>query len=125
MHSTELKNVRGGQGEALRAETSVSPDSPWFSGHFPNDPLLPGIAQLAMVNDLIRLFYPQELVLAGVRRVRFKHIIRPDDSIVIEANPDPKRPTEFQFVLRAEEVIACSGKLVFVEPDRTLREEGQ
>lgn len=121
---TELKNVRGTRGETIRAETRVGPDSPWFSGHFPNDPLLPGIAQLAMVNDLIRLFYPGELVLAGVRRIRFKHIIRPDDRIAIEANPDPKRRTEFQFVLRAEEVMACSGKLVFVEPDRTLHEEG-
>lgn len=125
MYSTELKNVRGTRGETIRAETLVSPDSPWFSGHFPNDPLLPGIAQLAMVKDLVRLFYPEELVLAGVRRIRFKHIIRPDDCIVIEANPDPKRRNEFQFVLRAQEVVACSGKLVFVEPDRTRLEEGQ
>lgn len=115
MHAAELKNVRGTRGEAMRAETSVSPDSPWFSGHFPNDPLLPGIAQLAMVKDLIRLFYPEELILAGVRRIRFKQVIRPDDCITIEANPDPKKRTEFQFVLRAEEVVACSGKLVFVE----------
>jgi 3-hydroxymyristoyl/3-hydroxydecanoyl-(acyl carrier protein) dehydratase len=31
------------------------PDSPWFDGHFPEDPTLPGIAQLEMAVDAIRL----------------------------------------------------------------------
>ena len=29
-------------------EGEATPDSPWFSGHFPDDPILPGIAQIAM-----------------------------------------------------------------------------
>jgi len=37
----------------LKAE--VPPDSPWFDGHFPENPILPGIAQLEMAIDAIRL----------------------------------------------------------------------
>lgn len=116
MHSTELKNVQGARGEEIRAETSVPGDSLWFSGHFPQEPLLPGIAQLAMVRDLIRRFYPGDMVLAGVKRVRFKQVILPDTRIEIQAKPDQDKQAEFQFRLKVEDKVACTGKLVFRNP---------
>lgn len=119
MHSTDLKNVQGARGKEIRAETSVPGDSLWFSGHFPEEPLLPGIAQLAMVHDLIQHFYPEDMILAGVKRVRFKQIIRPDKRIEIQANPDQDKQAEFQFHLKVEDKVACTGKLVFRKSDTT------
>lgn len=117
MHSTDFKNVQGTRGKEIRAETSVPGDSLWFSGHFPEEPLLPGIAQLAMVHDLIRRFYPENMILAGVKRVRFKQVIRPENRIEIQANPDQDKQDEFQFRLKVEDEVACTGKLVYRQPD--------
>jgi len=121
MHSTDLKNVQGAREKEIRAETSVPGDSLWFAGHFPEDPLLPGIAQLAMAHDLIRRFYPEDLIFTGVKRVRFKQVIRPDSHIQIQVNPDQDKHAEFQFRLKVEDEVACTGKLVFREPDTTGR----
>ena len=37
----------------VKAHIRVPADSPWFDGHFPDAPVLPGVAQLGMVHDLL------------------------------------------------------------------------
>jgi len=55
-------------------DAEVLPDSPWFDGHFPENPTLPGIAQLEMAIDTIRLVSKKNLSVTGFRKVRFKRL---------------------------------------------------
>lgn len=105
---------RSSSGE-FTAEGVVPPDSPWFSGHFPQAPILPGIAQLDMVWSVIRNALGGE---AGLRftelsRVRFKQIIRPNDRIRIFAAPVKPGSEVFSFRIMINDngqwPIACSG----------------
>jgi len=76
-----IKDVSNGK---VWAQACAESGSPWFSGHFPNEPILPGIAILAMVVDAIRHQEAQKGVsisIAGIKRVRFKLPVRPDELI--------------------------------------------
>ncbi|WP_373499771.1 phosphopantetheine-binding protein [Desulfococcus sp.] len=96
-----------------RARVRVEADSPWFSGHFPEDPILPGIAQLAMVLETLRFAFGAVRI-TGVRRVRFKRVIRPGDSLEIRIQPNPGGVAH-AFQIQVGEDIAASGMMT-VEP---------
>lgn len=53
----------------------VDPGSLFFSGHFPGQPVLPGIAILAMVRETLRQATGDVRFPAGFRRVRFRSLI--------------------------------------------------
>ena len=69
----------------ILAQVTVNDDSPWFSGHFPDSPILPGIAQLHMVADIIALSRQESLYIKRLNRVKFKKIVRPGEQLEIHA----------------------------------------
>ena len=95
----------GGSGR----QVSVPADSIWFQGHFPGDPLLPGIAQLHLVMETIRSSLNADIRLVGLKRVRFKRVIRPEETIVIAVDPVQDKLGLYRFHLTVEGETACSG----------------
>lgn len=69
----------------IRARVMVNDDSPWFSGHFPDHPILPGIAQLKMVVDVIARARRERLWIKRLHRVKFKRIVAPGEQLDIHA----------------------------------------
>ena len=118
-----LKNVTRSDKNEIEAEIHVPPDSPWFSGHFPGDPILPGVAQIGMVKDVIRQARGKDLSVSGIRRVRFKQIIRPDDRLNLVAAPLNENPGAYSFRILVENEAVCSG--VMMVEERTKRENNQ
>jgi hypothetical protein len=55
----------------------------WFRGHFPDHPLLPGVAQLHWACELVRLFYPRSDEFQSVTDLRFYKQITPDDQLFL------------------------------------------
>lgn len=55
----------------------------YFSGHFPETPILPGVAQLAWVSRYGKLFFDIALPFATMEVIKFKKIIRPDAIITM------------------------------------------
>lgn len=93
----------------LTREVSVPAESIWFQGHFPGDPLLPGIAQLHLVMETIRGALKTDIRLVGLKRVRFKRVIRPREAIAIAVGPVQDKPGLYRFQLTVEGETACSG----------------
>ncbi len=104
-------------GELLaRAETH--PASPWFSGHFPEEPILPGIAQIAMVLEVIQQIRSRELHISGLKRVRFKKVVQPGEVITIRVRPREDDGDSYSFQVGVDGEIACSGILIVsTDPD--------
>lgn len=96
----------------LVAEASVPPDSPWFSGHFPGEPILPGIAQISMVLEALRAAVSDRIRIAGLRRVRFKLAIRPGDVLGVYISPNGKSDASHSFQIKIDDEIACGGTLI-------------
>ncbi len=105
-HAVEYRGTADGE---FTAEGRAGADSLWFSGHFPDAPILPGIAQLAMVRDVIRERVG-DFQISEIRRVRFKQMIRPGDSIRISVRPSGGG-TAFSFRLTVNGEPACTGTM--------------
>jgi len=104
-----LKNVRQSDSNEISADIQVLPDSPWFCGHFPGEPILPGIAQLGIVFDAIKQSCNQNLKVSSINRVRFKQIIRPNDRLRIIATPLIGETGSYSFRIMVEHEMVCSG----------------
>jgi len=110
-HSLECKAGNGADG--VVADALVGPDSPWFSGHFPGWPILPGIAMLSMVGEAVQYEERKrdaKVRITGVKRVRFRQPIHPDDPISISLSRtegDSEHSYNFKIVVRQD--IACTG----------------
>ncbi len=98
------------EGEICAAVTTAH-QSPWFQGHFPGDPILPGIAQLNMVTATISKALNQELVLQSLGRVKFKQLIRPGEILNIHA-VNGKNINSYSFTITSKHQEVCSGRLV-------------
>lgn len=101
----------------LVAEAAAAPDSPWFSGHFPGEPILPGIAQLSMVLETLRAAAGRKMRITGLRRVRFKQAVRPGERLNIYIQPNGKSTASHSFQIKIGDDIACSGTLIAEETD--------
>ncbi len=107
----------------------VARDHPAFAGHFPGQPLLPGVSLLAEVIEAIRAApetEPEVLAAAGgsVPVVKFLHPVRPGDALRIEWGLRGAARVGFEVWVRpggqglgdgalepAAEVLAASGQL--------------
>ncbi len=96
----------------LTTSVIIDPHSPWFLGHFPDDPILPGIAQLKMVADLVTGSDGENLRMAGVSRVKFRKTVRPRDRLDIRVTCEEKG-LRYRFSVRCGQEDVCSGKMYF------------
>ncbi|MEI8167997.1 MAG: 3-hydroxyacyl-ACP dehydratase FabZ, partial [Chloroflexales bacterium] len=79
-------------------EKLVSANEPQFTGHFPGNPVFPGVliiealAQTGAVVALSLPVYKGKLVLfAGIDDCRFKRVVRPGDVLRLEVSLDRMR----------------------------------
>ena len=100
----------------ISAEISAEVSSPWFSGHFPGDPVLPAIAQLSIVFDLIKEDISKNgrnAKVIGIKRARFKKIIRPGD--IMEIQVLPVSDTSYRFEINTGGEPGSSGTILLQE----------
>jgi len=71
-----------GDFELWEAQVRVLPDPACVEGHFPGDPVVPGVAQLLdVVEPQVRAAFPDLGVLRRVSRVKFLAALRPGDTL--------------------------------------------
>lgn len=73
-----------GSTEALNFAFHVPADFPWFEGHFPGEPILPGIAQLWLAIGNARALTGHSGQPTAIQQLKFKAPMRPDQ--VVELN---------------------------------------
>lgn len=78
-------------GKSIKAVKNVKGDEYFFKGHFPGNPIMPGVLiveAIAQAGAIAVLILPEnkgKLVLfAGIDKARFKRIVRPQDELVID-----------------------------------------
>lgn len=102
----------------MSAKVTINRSSPWFSGHFPGDPILPGIAQLDMVTEVISVLRQEKLILTGLSRVKFRKLIRPGKPMDIHAAAD-KKDNHYTFRITCQGEAVCSGMMILAKKDAT------
>ena len=109
-YELKIRNPVGAK--ELSAEVHVPVDSPWFDGHFRGRPVLPGIAQLNMVYDLIRQAWPSPVRVVEVSRVRFKQMILPADRLTVVAEAKAGREGRYAFRIFKKDQLICQGAVI-------------
>jgi 3-hydroxymyristoyl/3-hydroxydecanoyl-(acyl carrier protein) dehydratase len=105
----QLIDIKIRENREIRADIQVPAESPWFDGHFPGEPVLPGLAQISMVFDVIQKASEGQWSASSVSRVRFKRIIRPDDRLEVIAVPLKKEANGFSFRIQIKGELVCNG----------------
>ena len=88
----------------------------WFKGHFPDQPVLPGVVQVNWANDLAKQLFKYE-EFRGVNSLKFNTMILPETKVTLSLtlNPD-KHTVKFRYASNTEEkdeILFSSGLLVF------------
>lgn len=104
-----LNEIESNTENEIRAVIEIPAASPWFDGHFPGEPVLPGLAQISMVYDVIKKASEGELRVSSVNRVRFRRIVRPGDRLDVIAIPLKKEADAYTFQIQIQGDLVSSG----------------
>lgn len=101
---------------------NVTANEPFFQGHFPEYPIMPGvliIEAMAQVGAVAMMSMEENKgklgVFAGIDKVRFKKEVRPGDTLVMEVEMTSVRRNIGKAIAKAyvEDELVCSGELMF------------
>jgi 3-hydroxymyristoyl/3-hydroxydecanoyl-(acyl carrier protein) dehydratase len=111
-----LKEIKAVNHNHIEALADVPADSPWFSGHFPGQPILPGIALVYMAEQAIiqdALAKGAQVQLHALKRVRFTQPVRPGETLSLNIiGEEAGEEILFSFKITNKENIVCSGAIV-------------
>ena len=112
------------KGKSIRALKNVTINEPFFTGHFPHRPVMPGVLILeAMAQAAALLSFDTQGVtpddktvyyFAGIDGARFKRPVEPGDQLVIDVTLERARAGIFKFkgITRVGEDVACEAELM-------------
>jgi len=93
----------------------IDPAEPMFAGHFPGDPIMPGVLLVEAAAQTAGVMLgaggrPQgtQKRLAGISKFKFTRAVRPGDTIEIET----KTLAELDGIALVSAVITCAGETV-------------
>jgi 3-hydroxyacyl-[acyl-carrier-protein] dehydratase len=93
--------------KCIVALKNVSANEPYFIGHFPEYPIMPGVlilealaqaAGLLIINMYGHKYQSNEFLFAGVKNIRFKAPVRPGDQLILTCS----------FLKYAHKIAKCS-----------------
>ena len=110
------------KGSSAECDASFEPEHPIFTGHFPGNPLVPGVIlteALAQTAGIAAASgFPENarplFLLSAIRSMKFHRTVRPGENIVLRAEKAAQMEQLFQFSVRASvagETVA-EGQLV-------------
>jgi 3-hydroxyacyl-[acyl-carrier-protein] dehydratase len=99
------------KGVRIRALKNVTMNEPFFTGHFPHRPVMPGVLMLEALAQAAALLAFDTLgetpddktvyYFAGIDGARFKRPVEPGDQLILEVTLDRMKAGIFKFKSRA------------------------
>jgi 3-hydroxyacyl-[acyl-carrier-protein] dehydratase len=113
------------KGKSIRTVKNVTINEPFFTGHFPHRPVMPGVLMLeAMAQSAALLSFATLGIegldentvyyFAGIDGARFKRPVEPGDQLVMDVLMDRNKAGIFKFKGKAHvgEELACEAELM-------------
>ncbi len=94
------------EGDKVEFDLLLQPDLRWFEGHFPDQPILPGVAQLHIASVLAERVWGIEFPGHDMSRVKFRRVMQPGERVSLSLVRRERR-LDFQYVSGGE--IVASG----------------
>ena len=108
----------------IRALKNVSINEPYFNGHFPHRPVMPGVLMLEALAQAAAILAIETLEIAlddktvfyfaGIDGVRFKRPVEPGDQLILEVEVDRIKAGIHKFNARGKvgDELACEAQLM-------------
>lgn len=112
------------KGEYLKALKNVSINEPFFNGHFPESPVMPGvliIEALAQVTGLLAFKTAEQSLkdgdlpfLVGIDSARFKRVVLPGDQLILTVTLIKERQNIWKFkgIATVDQEEVCTAELM-------------
>lgn len=101
----------GSAGQGARFSARISDRSPFFDGHFPGRPVVPGVAFLGLVEQAVRRVDPRGgepgFGVTGLRRARFRKIVERGGEVIVELQPAQNGAWRFEVTMHGDST--CTG----------------
>jgi 3-hydroxyacyl-[acyl-carrier-protein] dehydratase len=119
-------------GRSVEARTLFGAEDPMFAGHFPGNPLVPGViitealAQAAGIAAAAG--YPETarpmFLLSAIRTMKFFEAVRPEEQIDLRAEKlaEVENMLQFKVAARVKDVLVAEGQLVLSVAPNFARE---
>lgn len=105
--------ILSADGSELSATCMVTPDLPFFAGHFPGSPLMPAVAQLQMIETLLRTRADWQAGVGGGAAIKFIRGVVPGSELHIRLVRGV--PGTMQFTLLQDTRVVTKGTLQAAE----------
>jgi 3-hydroxyacyl-[acyl-carrier-protein] dehydratase len=112
------------KGKRIKALKNVTINEPFFTGHFPHRPVMPGVLMLeAMAQAAALLAFDLQGVtpddktvyyFAGIDGARFKRPVEPGDQLIMDVTLERLKAGVFKFkgVARVDDNMVCEAELM-------------
>ena len=112
------------KGKRIKALKNVPINEPFFTGHFPHRPVMPGVLMLeAMAQAAALLAFDMQGVtpddktvyyFAGIDGARFKRPVEPGDQLIMEVTLERFKAGVFKFkgMTRVDDNMVCEAELM-------------
>lgn len=79
----DIKTLTSQGGSSYSAQVGINPEDPIFSGHFPGQPVLPGVCTLAILKDCIHKSTNKRLIYCEMAQCKFTGMVDPSVSGIL------------------------------------------
>jgi len=98
----------------LKLQIKIGHELKWFEGHFPENPVLPGVVQVHWAVSLAQQFMLEKKQFRQVENLKFKSVVLPGMELILQFSglvADEK--IRFSFLSSETEEVHSEGRLLF------------
>ena len=96
--------------DSWSADFTFDPDAPYFKGHFPGFPLLPGVVQIGFAHHFAEVFLRRSFTVGSVKKMKFSRPIVPGEQIHFSL--EKRSDAEVGYTYAKGEAVCSSGVMV-------------
>lgn len=86
------------------------PELECFKGHFPNQPIYPGVGQISFIQKFAKDIWPDLIWCQGFEQLKFQNLIRPYTVVKLKLS---RKEHKVSFEMTTEQATLASGRLLF------------
>ncbi len=103
----------------IRAVIRLNPDHEVYKGHFPGQPVVPGVVQLQIIKELLEKGLKKKLLISKIISAKYYSMITPDDMPVLEISIQLKyiKTGEYKIIaqISQEETFFTKVRAIFTD----------